>query len=131
MLDLGEVWPKLLLHPNMLCIVCIFMISKHRSFIQYGIVSNALIVFFLYRTGSIQQPFWIGLFLSKKMQCYPTLNGGKNCLSSALPLKLGKFSYLKTKVSCLFQHLHITKGTNNLYDIIHMLLNFCYTCCFW
>ena len=57
-----------------------------------------------------------GLFLSKKMQCHPTLNGGKNCLSSAPTLLLGNFSDLKTEVSCLFLLMHITEGTNNVYD---------------
>ena len=85
--------------------------------------------FFLHRAGAIQQPYWAGLFLSKKMQCCPTLNGGKNCLSSALPLLLGKFSYLKSN-SCLLLLLHLTEGTNNIYEIIHMLLDYCYICCF-
>ena len=37
-------------------------------------------------------------------------------MSSAAPFLLGNLSYLKTKVSCQFQLMHITEGTNNLYN---------------
>ena len=68
-----------------------------------------LIVFLCHKARAIERSFRTGLFLSEKMQCYPTLNGGKNCLSSAAPLLLGNFSYFMTKVSCLFQLMHTTK----------------------
>ena len=48
------------------------------------------------------------IFISKKMQCCPTLKGGKNCLSSAPTFFLGNFSYLETKIS--FQLMHITES---------------------
>ena len=74
-----------------------------------------LTVFLHHRAVAIPQPFWTGLFSSEKMQCYPTLNGGKNCLGSTPPSWLGNFGYIKTKVSPLFQLMHITVGKNNLY----------------
>ena len=39
-----------------------------------------LTVFLHHRAGAIRQPFWTRLFLSKKMQCYWTVNGGMNYL---------------------------------------------------
>ena len=48
------------------------------------------------------------LFVSEKLQCYPTLNGGKICLSSAPPLLLEISSYLKNKVFHLFQLVQLT-----------------------
>ena len=44
-----------------------------------------------HRAGVVEQPFWTELFLSKKLQGYPTINGEKNCLSSTQPLLFGKF----------------------------------------
>ena len=38
-------------------------------------------------------------------------------MGSAPPLLLENFSYLKTKVSCLFQFIQITEGTYNLHEI--------------
>ena len=52
------------------------------------------------------------------MQCCPSLNGGKNCLSFTQPVLLGNFKSLKTKVSCLFKLTHITEETNKLYDTV-------------
>ena len=49
-------------------------------------IKKNLILFFAHRVWAIQQPFRPGLFLSKKMQCNPTMNGGKNWLSSTQPL---------------------------------------------
>ena len=77
---------------------------------------SVIIVFLCHRAGSLQQPFYTGIFLSKNMQCYLTLNGGKNYLSTTQLLLHGRFRSVKTLVSCLFQLMHIVEGTNNLYN---------------
>ena len=52
------------------------------------------------------------------MHCYPTLNCGKTCLSSAPPLLLGKLKLFQDQRFLPISPYAGTEGTNNLYDNI-------------
>ena len=70
------------------------------------------------------QPFCTGLFLSKKMQCYQTLIFWEELFefySTFIPCNI---SYLKTKVSHVFQLIHISKGTHSLFEPINISFYF-------
>ena len=63
----------------------VLKMAQHSSLLQqinFSELDHSMQVFIYasenHRAGVVEQPFWTELFLSKKMQGYPTINGGKN-----------------------------------------------------
>ena len=63
----------------------VLKMAQHSSLLQqinFSELDHSMQVFINtsenHRAGVVHQPFWTELFLSKKMQGYPTINGGKN-----------------------------------------------------
>ena len=78
---------------------------------------DLLTVFLRRRHWGYTTAFLKRIILVQKDAMLPNHEWWEELFEFCPPLLLGKFSYFKTIVSCLFQLMHRSEETNNLYKI--------------